>query len=276
MQSASSKVFWYSLIALGILIRLAVLFRCLTSRQRVRYLFFCLALTYVASGSVASLFAHDFYTNVWNRTRVPEQTLNALVAIEAFWGLARHFRDIRGFGWALLTIILAVSAGTAGILGILRATWPSPFQWGFLLGQFGNLALFLTALLSRAFFQQFRQIPVRPNAVIHLRVLGLLYGFVGFGFFIGQITKAQWPTLSALPLVAGPQVAYIWWLIAMRRAGEELPFASPVMSAEEYDASKSANEKRADQIKQAGSEALDKTLGSSRKPKRDWRFWRHR
>jgi hypothetical protein len=116
----------------------------------------------------------------------------------------------------------------------------------------------LTALLSVAFFRQFRKIPVRPNAILHLRVLGLIYGINSVGFFIGQMSRGQQGFLSGVVLTAGPSAAYLWWLIGMKRAGEALPFAAPIMSDEEYEAAEATHRQTLRGLKRAASEALKK------------------
>ncbi len=270
------------LIQLGILLRLAVIYRCVVRRQVRQYFFFCAMLIFFAFASAflqAEVFhkiSRDTYVTFYLKTRWVEAACISAGAVEAFWGLARHFRNIRGFGWALIAVIVSVSAGAAGLVGIVRPPWEGAMRVPALIGQFVNVALVLTALLSVAFFRQFRTTPVRPNAILHLRVLGVLFAFSSVGYFIAQVTQAKWATTATLLLVGGPDVAYIWWLIGMRPAGDVLPFAPHIMSPEEYDAAEAEHKKTADRLKQAGSEALGRTLDSSQKPKRDWRFWRRR
>jgi hypothetical protein len=265
MQSAILN----ALILLGILVRLAVIRRCVAIGQLQKYRLFCVMLAYAISGS-ALLFlaathrvAQTSYTAFWSNTRWLEAILSACAAVEAFWGVARHFRNIRGFGWALIAIIVSISAAAAGTVGILRSEWNGVQRWGLLVGQFVNFALLLTALLSVAFFRQFRKIPVRPNALFHLRALGILFGMSSFGYFLGQITRAEWRFATSLILTVSPTIVYLWWLRAMKPAGEILPFDPPTMSGGEYEAAEAAHRKEADQLKQAGAEALGKTFRSS-------------
>jgi hypothetical protein len=270
------------LIRLGILLRLAVIFRCLVRHQIWQYFFFCAMLIFIAFGSALSQaqalhkISLAAYRTFYFNTRWVEAACISAGAVEAFWGLARHFRNIRGFGWALIAVIVSVSAAVAAFFEIYRPEWNGDMRAPALIGQFVNVALVLTALLSVAFFRQFRTTPVRPNAILHLRVLGLLFAFSSLGYFVGQASHGELPFTASLFLTAGPVVAYIWWLIGMKPAGDILPFAPHIMSAEEYEASEAEHKKTADRLKQAGSEALGKTLDSSQKPKRDWRFWRRR
>jgi hypothetical protein len=271
-----------ALIQLGILLRLAVILRCVVRRQIWRYFFFCIMLTFFAFGAAFSQAAalHRVpvaaYGTFYFHTRWVEAACIAAGAVEAFWGLARHFRNIRGFGWALIAVIVSVSAAAAGVIEIYRPAWNGDMRLPALIGQFVNVALALTALLSVAFFRQFRTTPVRPNAILHVRVLGLLFAFSATGYFVGQASHGQLPFTASLLLDAGPVVAYIWWLVAMKPTGDVLPFAPHIMSAEEYEAAEAEHKKTADRLKQAGSEALRKTLDPPQKPKRDWRFWRRR
>jgi hypothetical protein len=255
MQSAFLRV----LIGVGLPVRIAVIYRCATGGQLKRYAFFCAMVTYALLGSAALfVLSGAHYRSLWGNTRWLEGTLAAAAAIEAFWGVARHFRNIRGFGWVLIVIIIAVSAGAAEIVGIVRANWIGDMRTGLLVGQYVNVALSLTAILSIAFFRQFQKTPVRPNAILHLRVLGIIYGINAVGFFIAQISGGQQGFLSGAVLAASPTVTYLWWLTGMKPAGESLPFPAPNMSTEEYEASEAKHGRTLRDLKRAASEALKK------------------
>jgi hypothetical protein len=252
MRSAFLK----ALVLLGIILRIAVIGRCTARGQLRRYGFFCLLLSFIMVGSTVYLVRPDIYRPFWDNTRWTEAAVSAAAAIEAFWGVARHFRNIRSFGWILITLIAAISAGAAGLVGILRSSWSDSLGGALLVGQFVNIALFLTAILSVAFFRQFRKTPVRPNAILHLRVLGVLYGIVSAGYFVGRMSSGQWAFLTGFLIISSPLIAYLWWLIGMKPAGEALPFEAPVMSAEEFEAAESVHQQNSRRLTREASEAL--------------------
>jgi hypothetical protein len=258
MQSALLLV----LINVGSVLRIATLWRCIASGVLKRHVFFC-ALTIVlcarsilaATGSL-----HPIY-EFWMATQWPVAALQAAAAIEAFWGLASHFRGIRNFGWMLLAVILSVAAVAAASIWFFRTRWDSPLRVPLLLDQYTGLWLVLAALLSLAFFRQFPKVPVRPNAIRHLIALTILFGGNFIAYSISQLSRGQARFSTNLVIYCGAILAYSWWVLKINRAGEQLPFAPPPPRTNaEFDTVEAAHRHSARELKQAGSEALRRTF----------------
>jgi hypothetical protein len=244
--------------------RIAVLWRCLASGVLKRHACFCALTVLSCVGSIlASTGSLHPYREFWLATQWPIAALQAGAAIEAFWGLARHFRGIRNFAWALLGVILTVTGAAAASVSFLRARWDSPFEAPLLLDQFTGLWLVLTALLSLAFFKQFPKVPVRPNAIRHLAALSILFGANFIAYSMGQLSRGQWRFQTNFVIYCGAILANGWWALTINRDGERLPFAPPPpMTSQEFDAAEAAHRQSARELKQAGSEALRRTFRS--------------
>ena len=258
MQSALLLV----LLNIGSVGRFATLWRCVASGVLKRHVFFCALTTLVSVGSIlgARGHLHPFY-EFWMATQWPIAALQAAAAIEAFWGLARHFRGIRNFGWMLLGVILSVAAVAAASVWFFRTRWDSPLRVPLLLDQYTGLWLVLTAFLSLAFFRQFPNVPVRPNAIRHLIALTILFGGNFIAYSISQLSRGQARFSTNLVIYCSAVVAYGWWVLKINRAGELLPFAPPPpMTNAEFDTAEAAHRQSARELKQAGSEALRRTF----------------
>lgn len=272
---AAQSAFLKSLIYIGVVVRLVVIGRCLARRELGRYGFFCLMMVYGIFATTLGFWLNlSHYHVLWNRSVWLDAAIDSCAAIEAFWSVARHFRNMRSFGWILIAVFAGVSAGTAGIVGLVRAHGNSEWGAGLIAKQFLSVSLVLVSLLSIVFFRQFQKIPVRPNAILHLRLLGLFFGLSSLSFFFDQITRTEWRFVSGLLRYPTLSIVLLLWLFKMKMAGEKLPFGAPSLSSEEYEAEEARHKQASDQVKQAGSEALGKTFDSPKKPKRDWRFWR--
>ena len=257
MQSALLR----TLIAVGIAVKLAVLWRCISCRLVARYVWFFGMVT-LSLQSVLSLNGHLHpYLEFWTATQWPVAILEAGAAVEAFWLVAAHFRNIRGFGWILLGVMMSVAATVAAGVGLLRAHWNSPLRGALLFGQYTYLALLVITLLSVVFFWQFSGVPIRPNATRHLLALAVLFGSNFVGSFLAQASHGEWRFLSNLVILVGTVAAYSWWAIRTTSAGELLPFpkASP-LSMQEFTAAEAADEQAAREISRVSAKALRKVL----------------
>jgi hypothetical protein len=172
------------LIRIGLAAKIAVLARgVFKGLWRGRLLFLAMtALSVVVAIFAASGNLHPYF-EIWKATVGPLALLESGAAIEAFCGVARHFRNIRRFGLILMSIILAVSAAAAAIIFALPMRWQAPLSRAALISQYMELFLVLVTLMTFGFFRQFRKVPIRPNAVRHLLILSLLAGF----FFAGRL-----------------------------------------------------------------------------------------
>ncbi|SRR5258706_5850934 len=255
MQSAILFALGY----VGVIVKIAVLGRCVLSRLWPgRYFFGAMVILSLARSalSVSSDHLHP-YLEFWNATQKPLVFLEAAAAIEAFWGLALHFRNIRRFALVLMSIIVVVSAGASAAVSLLRVHWNGTLSTPLLIAQYTQLGLLLTTLLCLAFFWQFQGVPIRPNAIRHLLALSALFLFFFTGNFIGNITRGQWRFMANLVMTGGAVVAFGAWALLMNRAGEALPFPSaPPMSVEEFEAAEAEDTAANRELKRASSEAL--------------------
>ncbi len=251
---------------------LALVARCFTfwrgfvdSLWRRYRCFFAMAAVSAMRG-VSALWDHELtYRLYWFETQWPTVLLQSAAVIEAFWILADHFRGMHHFARRLLVTILAISAVSAGLVGLMKKELTSPIRGALLVDQYVSLWLVLTAIFCAIFFRQFPEYPIRPNAIRHLKVLTLTFGlnFVGNSLaLISHTNDSIWRNASlAIFAINGP-VCYFWWAIVMNRAGEVLPFEPPTMSDDDYDNAEAGHKRAARDLKRAGSKAFRKTSGS--------------
>lgn len=224
MQSALIFI----LIALGVTAKLGVLWRSVSCRLVARYTWFCgMATLSLARSALALNGQLHPYQEFWTATQWPMAILGAGAALEAFWRVAAHFRNTRGFGIILLSVIVSVAASVAAWVGLLRAHWNGPLRGALLFNQYTQLGLLVITLLSVAFVWQFSSVPIRPNARRDLLALAVLFGAYFVGNLLGQAGRGEWRFLPNLLINVGTVVAYSWWAIRTTSGGERLPFPHP-------------------------------------------------
>jgi hypothetical protein len=252
-----------TLVNLGSIAKLAVLWRCLAMGVTKRLpWFFAMVLLSLARTAIMPTGRLHPYLEFWQATTWPMTILQAAAAIEAFWLLAGHFRGIRNFGWKLIGVILGVSAVAALAVGFLDRGWNNALRKPVLIDEYTALWMVLTAFLSIVFFAQFPNIPVRPNAVRHLKALSLLFGANLVGYSMLPISRGEWVFLTNLIVASGTVLAYGWWALKINRDGEILPFdPQPPMSNDDFDAAERQHRKASGELKRAGSEALRRPFG---------------
>jgi hypothetical protein len=248
------------LVNVGLVAKIAILGRCVFTRLWRGRVLFCAMVTLSsfvsALGVTGSL--HPYY-EVWQVTLMPLAILEFAAAVEAYWILAFHFRNIRRFGMILITIITAVSAAAAAVVFVLRNNWNEPLSRPILISQYAELFLVMVTLLSFGFFRQFPRVPIRPNAVRHLLVLSTLALFFFMGRLIVFASGGEAKFISQLVVAAGAVLTYSTWLVIMKPKGEDLPFApEPPMPVEEFDAAEAEESEANRELKRASSEALRK------------------
>jgi len=258
MQSA----FLFALIALGMAAKLGVIWRLVSCRLAARYAWFCGMVTLSLARSALSLTGHAHpYLSFWTATQWPLALLAAGAAIEAFWRVAEHFRNLRGFVAILLGVMVSVAVTVAAGVGLLRAHWNGPLRGALLFDQYTQLGLLVITLLSVAFFWQFPGVPIRPNATRQLLALAILFGSYFAGNFLGQAGRGEWRFLPNLVIATGTVVAYGWWAIRTTSAGELLPFPQPrPLSMPEFAAAEATDERAAQEISRASAKALRRVL----------------
>lgn len=252
----------FTLIALGCVAKLGVLWRLVSCRLVARLPFFSAMVALSLAGSALSLTGHLHpYNEFWTATRWPMAILEAGAALEAFWRVAEHFRNMRGFGMVLLGVMCGFAIAVAVAVGALRTYWNDPLSGALLFSQSTHLGLLVLTLLSAAFFWQFSGVPIRPNATRHLLALTVLFGSLFLGYFFGQASRGQWRFLTNLSINLGSDIAYTWWAIRTTRDGERLPFSKPQpLSIDEFAAAEAADERDAREIRRASAKALSKVL----------------
>ncbi len=230
----------FAIIFVGAVAQTAAIWRCLREGLLARHVAFVGLTTLTLSREVVDLVSRGHphpYVEFWRATQWPIALLGACAAIEAFWRLALHFRNIRGFGSILLGGIAGVAAMAALAVTAINSEWTGWLRGPLRFEECVELGLMLVAILSLAFFRLVPSIPVRPNSIRHLLILVTLFGSQFAGNFIGLVSAGQWRFSANLTITAGLAVSYTLWVFLMKRAGEFLPFsAPPVMSAEEISA----------------------------------------
>lgn len=247
----------YSLLYASIAARIAVVVRGVFGGLLRAYpFFFATVLLSLARALVSVATPLAYYRWFLGETQWPLAVLEAAAVLEAFWGVAAHFRKIRGFGWILVGVIAAISALASALVGILRATWHDPLNGMLLFGMYVYVALLVAALLSLGFFSQFRAVPIRPNSTLHLTVIALWFGLYFLGNFIGQVSRGTSRFLPNMIITAGATLALFWWAAAMNRDGQKLPEPATAMSVEQFEASEAEYRRKGDRIRRAGAQAF--------------------
>jgi len=254
--------FLFALIYLSIGVRLAALVRAYASDLGGKHPAFIILLIVTALRSVATVaLPGALYTKIFTASLWPVSILEALVVIEAFWILAAHFRNIRGFGWRLIGLIAVIAVLTATFVRFARSFYSGFLSVPLVLQMFTQSACIIALLLSLIFFRQFRAVPIRPNAIRHVVALGIFFALNFASAATAQLShgKALFTTnlLASLATIS----AFGLWAIKMTRQGEALPFAPPPpISQEQFDAAEAEHRAAEADLKQAGDQAMRKAL----------------
>jgi len=222
---------------IGATAQIATIWRCWREQLLLRHAAFIGLTLLTLSREIYAMVSPYKYIGFWKLTQWPIAVMGACAAIEAFWRLALHFRNIRGFGFILLGAITGVSAIAALTVTVLNTKWDGPLRGPITFEECVELALMLIAMLSLSFFRLVPSIPVRPNAVRHLLILVGLFAAQFAGNFIGLVSRGQWRFTANFFITGGLAVSYIMWALLIKKSGEKLPFAvPPVMSPEQIAA----------------------------------------
>ena len=90
----------------------------------------------------------------------------------------------------------------------MQPCWTGPFSGVVLVSMYSYVGLLATVLLSFAFFLQFKDVPIRPNAFHHLMLLGLFFGSYFLAFFIAEVSQGGHRFLANLLINAGATIAF--------------------------------------------------------------------
>jgi hypothetical protein len=223
-----------AIILIGAVGQAASIRQIIRERLFFRHVAFFALMALTLSRAIVALVSRGHlhpYLEFWKATRWPLTLLGAAAAIEAFWRLAMHFRNVRGFGFILLGVIAGVAAAVAWIVAAMNSKWDGPLRGPFMFEECVELALMLVTMFSVAFFRLVPAIPVRPNSIRHLLVLSSLFGSSFAGTFIGLVSRGQGWFAANLTITAGMAVSYWWWALRINRSGEVLPFPIPPMAS---------------------------------------------
>ena len=225
-----------TIIAVGAVGQGACIWRLIHENLLVRHAAF-FGFTLVAlSRSIASLVSHGHlhpYLEVWRATQWPLALFGAAAAIEAFWRLALHFRNVRGFGFILLFGISSIAAASSWFVVAMNSRWEGPLHGPLIFEESVEFALLIVVLLALAFFRMIRSIPIRPNSIRHVLILSFLFGTSFAGNFVGLASRGNWRFSANIIITLGLAMSYWSWTISMNRSGETLPFPLPAMASAE-------------------------------------------
>lgn len=173
------------------------------------------------------------YFEFWRATRWPLALLAAAAALEAFWRVASHFRNMRGFGWILLGGVSGVGSLAAWLVTSMNSRLDGSLRGPLVLEECVEVGLMIVAVLSLGFFRRISSIPVRPNAVRHMMILALLFGCSFGGNFIELWSPAHGSFAANFLITLGLAVCYSLWVVSISRSGEALPFPVPPPASRE-------------------------------------------
>lgn len=183
----------------------------------------CLLATYYLYGSRA-------YAATWNATQPYSIAAAALAALECFWLVARHFRNVRAVAVFVAVLVAAGSAGLAALIirVAVEPEWESGrhLLWWTQVGSAGSAILAAGGLL---FWQTLDpRMRFRRNVLLHALILSVYLATDALGVAIIQSNL-----LHGVPIMVGHLVqqgsalcCYIAWVNAIRPNGEH--FQPPV------------------------------------------------
>jgi hypothetical protein len=226
----------FAIIAVGALgqgAAILTLFRERLLSRHVAFLGFTLLAFTRSLASVVSRGHLHPYFEIWKATQWPLALLGAAVAVEAFWRLALHFRNVRGFGLILLSGLICLGATSAWLVAAINSKWDGPLHGPLMFEECAEISLVVVVLVSLGFFRLIPSVPIRANAVQHILILTLLYGSSFVGNFVALASRGTARFTANLIITSGLAVSYWWWTLRMTRSGEKLPFALPAVTSDE-------------------------------------------
>lgn len=221
------------------------------------------AVLLIAGGT--QLRAHP-YAEAWKIVQLPSAIFQALVAVEAFWVLARQFRGMNLFARRLLAC-LATGAALVSIAVVATAKpWPGDLRPYFLFWEHVALALSAICVLAWWFFGKHLDFGgLKPNTRIQAGILTGLFFSMFLSSYWMNVSYGKWGFASSITILTGQLIAFTLWLVLLKRSGEIVRFEErPIMSAGEYADLERIDQQYIRNLDEISSEALRKAVRATR------------
>jgi Ca2+/Na+ antiporter len=154
--------------------------------------------------------------------------LQILAVMEVYNGIAQGYYGIGRNGTRLIAISTGIGILIGAGLTMMDARSYSP--WLFLVKR--NVAAILVIfLLCIAWILLFVRATIRPNVVVHCRILTLYLTGIVFGYFGANIGVSR--VIASMLMLTVCLVCLLLWAILLHRGGEIVPYAY-IMTEEEY------------------------------------------
>jgi hypothetical protein len=260
-------VWWLSVIANG-----SVAIKAIRPWLWKRYPVFASWVIYQAVISAVLLMAGGAqlrthpYKEVWKIVQLPSAIFQALVAVEAFWVLARQFRGMNLFARRLLGCLAAVAALVSVAVARNANPWSSDLRPYYIFWEHVGLTLSIICLLALWFFGRHLDFGgLKPNSRVHAAILSGLFFDMFLASYLMNASYGRWRFAASLMIPAGQLIAYGLWLTLLRRSGEIVPFEErPIMSAGEFAQLERVDQHYTRGLDEISSEALRKAVRATR------------
>jgi hypothetical protein len=230
MDTRLLALLWYANIAGEILVVLRLIFSGLVRP----YKWFTLYIGFSAARELAMVImsSHDITAKagwlVYSLTEPVILGLQILVVVEVYNGIAEGYYGIGSFGTRLLAVATGIGIIVSGVLSAIDARGYSP--WLFLVKR-DVAAILVMFLLCVAWMLLYIKATLRPNVIIHCRILTLYLAGNVFGYFGANIGVPR--VTASLLMLTCCLVSFLLWAILLHRDGERVP-ATHIMTEEEY------------------------------------------
>ena len=176
------------------------------------------------------------YAEIWRSVQLPNAVFLMLVCVESIFALARHYPGIQGFARGALLPLAFLSVSLSLWIGTLDRPWPWTLWRYLVFGQHVDFTLFLILAVALWFFGRHLGRALRRNALFHGLILSVLLAALFGSNLTVQISGGGWRFFGNILIVAAQFATYACWTVALKPAGEIVPFAPrPTMSGEEFE-----------------------------------------
>jgi hypothetical protein len=202
------------------------------------------------------------YAEIWKIVQLPSAIFQALVAVEAFWVLARQFRGMNLFARRLLGCLAAAAALVSVAVARNANPWAGDLRPYFIFWEHVALALSILCLLALWFFGRHLDFGgLRPNSRVHAAILAGLFFSMFLASYLMNASYGTWRFMAGMLIPGGQLVAFALWLVLFKRTGEVVRFDErPIMSAGEYAALEGVDQHYSRKLEEISSEALRKAV----------------
>ena len=163
----------------------------------------------------------QWYRAIWIAFRLIDVVLVAKLVLAIFGRWTASFPGIGAFGRRLVVVLLLIATGVA--MTTLPVDWPNTtpiilLKVAIVANRATNMGFSLFLLLTLGFFWKFGG-PVAPNLKRHTWAMAGYVTATSASYFI----LGQWAKLGNELLPAVTDIALLYWIFALRVAGEEQP-----------------------------------------------------